>query len=187
MMTKVGSRVAILLPLWALASAQSAPYAQPAAPAPSVNPVLPAKTPVRVKLLSALGSKISKIDQHFPIELAEPVTVDGVALLPAGIRGEGEVVHAARARWGGKPGELILAVRFLQCGAVRVPIGRFRYAEAGKSRSGEAMAASLVLTPAVFLVAGGEVNVPAGTLADAQTVADTALPMTAGAPCPAAP
>lgn len=170
-------------------AAPTAPQTPPAPalsaqPAPSGFPTLPAKTPVTVKLLAPVGSKISKIDERFPIELAEPVVIDGVTLVPAGLKGEGEVVHAARARWGGKAGELILAVRFLQCGPVKLPIGRFRYSQAGSSRTTEAALAASLITPAMFLVGGGEVNVPAGTLATAQTIADVQLPMAAGAACP---
>lgn len=138
--------------------------------------IIAADTPVAIRTAAPVSSKTNRPDDRFPIELAEPIMRDGVVLVPAGVRGEGEVVHAAKAGWGGRPGELIVAARFLRCGTVELPLGRFRWSETGKSRSGAALAAGLLLTPAPFLVNGGQVEIPAGTLATARVTAAVTLP-----------
>lgn len=146
----------------------------------SVAPVVAADTQVTIRIVSALSSKTNRPDDRFTIELATPILRDGVTIMPAGVRGEGEVVHAEHAKWGGRPGELIVAARFVSCGAVRVPLGKFRWSETGQDRGGKAIAAGLLLTPAVFLVNGGEVRVPAGTLATARVTASVTLPANGG-------
>lgn len=161
---------------------------QAALPAPEASPiVIPADTAVAIRIVAPISSKTSRPDDRFAIELAEPILRDGAVLVPAGARGEGEVVHAAKAGWGGRPGELIVAARFLQCGAVKLPLGKFRWSATGANRSGAAMAAGFVLTPAIFLVNGGQVEVPAGTLATARVTASVALPSEGGCTTPPRP
>jgi hypothetical protein len=46
----------------------------------------------------------------------------GSVVAPAGTPGVGEVVHAAHASFGGKAGELILAVRYLELNGTRIPL-----------------------------------------------------------------
>lgn len=170
----------VLLAAFLLAAPQAA--TEPAA-SPTVE--LARDTPVSIRIAEPISSKTSRPDDRFAIELAEPLMVDGQVIVPAGARGVGEVVHAAKARWGGKAGELIIAARFLNCGAVQLPLSRFRWSETGESRDGAALAASIAFTPAAFLIKGGEVEVPSGARATARLSAAVTLPA-AGAPaCPA--
>ncbi|MET0587174.1 MAG: hypothetical protein ABWZ75_01520 [Novosphingobium sp.] len=71
----------------------------------------PALTPVSIQILAALGSKVSKSGDTFPIRLAAPVIVDGTVAIPAGAEGMGEVVHAKKGGGIGAAGELVLAAR----------------------------------------------------------------------------
>ena len=92
--------------LWA---AQVAAVASDPAPAPSVAPsavaeapasiMLPALTNVRIRVLADLGY-----------------------VVPAGTRGRGWVIHADKARFGGKAGELLLGARYLKLGDVEIPL-----------------------------------------------------------------
>lgn len=137
---------------------------------------LPKGTMVTFTISENLGSKISQIDQKFAISLSQPLkTIDGI-VIPAGITGMGEVVHAAKAGFAGKAGELTLAVRYLNCGSTRIPLSRFRYAAAGENRSESAFAASMVALPVGMMMAGGEIDVPVGTVGTARTSADVQLP-----------
>lgn len=121
---------------------------------------------VVVAIDSELSSKSARIDDYFPVRLAEPVSEGGRVLLPAGLRGEGQVVHVSRAKGLGKPGELIVAVRYLQCGPARIGLRGFRIDGAGRDNSGALVAASiaggLVASPLLF-IKGGEYVIPAGT------------------------
>ena len=151
---------------------------------PVVGPTaisVPTRTAVEIEIMQALGSKTSKGGDKFPIRLSEPLVVDGRTVLPAGLTGEGEVVHAAKARWGGKAGELVLAARYLDCGARRISLGYFKFGRAGKALTYEAL---LVPVVGPFL-GGGEVNMTPGTRANAQTKEIIELPGSADLACPA--
>src|SRR5262245_10944708 len=89
------------------ASASAAPVSDPAAH------VLAANTEVHLRLLAPVASNTHKHGDHFPLEVVDPVVVDGMTVIPAGAKGEGEVVHAQKAGFGGRGGELILASRFV--------------------------------------------------------------------------
>jgi len=132
----------------------------PANPGPAQGFVrLPANTPVDLEIAGALSSKTSKIDEMFPIRLRSAITVDGKIVVPAGTTGQGQVVHAAKARAMGKAGELILAARYLDCGDLRITLRGFRLGDVGKDNSTAVLAAVAVggvyAAPLMF-VSGGE-------------------------------
>ncbi len=145
--------------------------------------VIPKGTRLTIEIDAPLSSNISLPESRFTIHLAEDVMVDGWRVMMAGATGEGEVVHAAKAGWGGKAGELIINARFLDCGAVRLPIGKMRIAGRGANKTGEAIAASLVFSPAMFMVSGGNLSIPGGTRADAATLVDLPLATIEGSRC----
>lgn len=144
---------------------------------------VPARTMVEIEILETVNSKANHSRQSFAFRLAEPLTMNGRVVVPAGTPGVGEVVHAARARAGGKAGELILAARYLDLNGTRIPLRSLRYGRSqGVDNSGAvntgAMVAAAVLPMAAmlgYLIAGGEVNIPAGTRANAQTSAEITL------------
>ena len=171
-------------------AADAPPAVQPAAPAAgSVR--IPATTPLEFEFLSIINSKTSKIDEMFPIRLTKPILVDGQPVVPAGTTGEGQVVHAAKSGFGGKPGELIVTVRYLDYQGVRIPLRRFRMGGLGigEDRGGEAFGVSMVVPLAGFFMSGGEKTIPTGTHANAIVSADTDVPApapdTAPTPVPA--
>jgi hypothetical protein len=139
---------------------------------------IPALTPVALEILSTVNSQANKIGEKFAIRLTEPIVVDGVTVVPAGTAGSGDVVHAAKSRFGGKPGELIIAVRYLEYLGQRIPLRSLRFGGAtGKDNGGAAQAAGIAAGAVGGLVAmfitGGEVNVPAGTLGQAKVATET--------------
>ena len=167
------------------APAETAPPPAPAVEADAASPccTVPARTIVQIEITDTVNSKASRTGQSFAFRLAEPINVDGRVVAPAGTPGVGEVVHAARARAGGKAGELILAARYLDLNGTRVPLRSLRYGRSqGADNSGAVavggMVAAAVLPVASvlgYLIAGGEVNIPAGTRAHAQTSAEITL------------
>lgn len=56
--------------------------------------VVPAGTVLTVRLVDAVGSKISQPGQAFTATVADPVTVDGKTIIPAGANASGTVVDA---------------------------------------------------------------------------------------------
>jgi hypothetical protein len=146
----------------------------------STAPILPALTPVRIEILETMNSKTSQIGARFPIRLASPIDIPGGGQVPAGIAGWGDVVHAAKLRWGGKPGELILAVRYLEFGSVRIPLRSLTYDNPLERRDNTDLPFGIGIAAGAPAPAW-EVNIPAGTIANAKTSAQVTLP------APAAP
>jgi hypothetical protein len=64
------------------------------APAPKPATVIPAGTVITVRIGEAIGSKISEAGQTFTATVANPIEVDGVAVIPTGAPASGVVVDA---------------------------------------------------------------------------------------------
>jgi hypothetical protein len=154
---------------------------QPASPAPSLL--------VRVETVEPLSSLGSKRGDTFALRLLEAVALPDGSILPAGTGGRGEVVHAERAHAGGKPGELILAARFLETPQGRFRLRALRLTGVGKDQAypalGMAIAAEAALPGAsllAFFIRGGQFVAPAGTQGIAKL---DATPLPAPVPPPA--
>jgi hypothetical protein len=165
----------------------------PAAPVPAIT--LPAATSIKIALEAQVGSKVSQTGQSFPIRLVEPVVVDGVEVLPAGLKGEGQVVHAKKGGMAGSAGELVLAARYLDFHGRRIELRSFKFLEAedqastkGKDNVGLASATNAVIGPLGFLIGGGNTLIEPGTIATAKTrnVEVFTLPEGAAVKAPAA-
>lgn len=142
-----------------------------ATPAPAATAV-PAGTYVDFEILDPLNSKLSKPGDHFRIRTTVPIAFNGAVVVPQGAMGEGEVIHAARARAAGKAGELILAARFIDHQGQRIALRSFRFAQVGESRTDQAIIVGMVAVPVVLFMAGSEVDVPVGVRGQAKLVAD---------------
>ncbi|MEK6638048.1 MAG: hypothetical protein AABY88_08200 [Pseudomonadota bacterium] len=123
--------------------------------------------------------------------MKEPISINGQVIVPAGVTGSGDVVHAAKSRFGGKPGELIIAVRYLEHQGQRIPLRSLKFGTgSGKDNGGTAQAIGIAGGAVGGLVSmfitGGEVNVPAGTIAQAKTSTDVIItqPESKGTPTP---
>jgi hypothetical protein len=84
-------------------------------------------------------------------------------------------VHAARAGFAGRAGELILAARYLDHSGTRVPLRSLRFGQSGEDRAVAAFVASSLVLPLGFMMAGGHFEVPAGTRAIAKVAAATEI------------
>ncbi len=134
---------------------------------------------ILISVEGQVGSKISTAKEFFPIKLAQPVIVDGVEVLPAGITGEGQVVHAKKGGFAGSAGELILAARYLMHGDRRINLRSFKWIEEGdelpfkgKDNTDLVIATNAVLGPLGFLIGGGNTTIEPGTLATAKLRAE---------------
>ncbi len=141
--------------------------------------LVPVGQEVRITIEREISSATAVKGQTFPIRLAEPIVVNGLIIVPAGTTGEGQVVHASRAKGAGKPGELILAARFLEHGGARILLRGFDFQQVGKDRNEKTTTAAVILGTAfgvggglaTFFIKGGEIVVPAGTTAVARLAA----------------
>ena len=152
---------------------------------------LPAGTPIEIEIRDAVDSAKSQRGDKFAIAVHAPVYVGQQLVIPAGTPGVGEVVHADRARGGGKPGELILAARFLDLDGRRIPLRGMKLGTTGVDKFGKAMGLASIPVVGLFTyVRGGETFVPQGALAaaklaeafDAATAPVDAAPATESVP-----
>jgi hypothetical protein len=163
-------------PVFAQSASIEAPIDQPTIQ----ETTLPELTVVQIEILEPLNSKTSKIGDFFAIRLSDPIITDGKIIVPAGVTGKGEVIHAAKARAAGKAGELILTARYLDFNDTKIPLRSFKYgASTGKNNASEAFAVGVgVAAPLVLFVSGGNVDIPAGTRAHAKTAVEITMKTT---------
>ena len=127
---------------------------------------------VELELAEPVGSERHKNGDRFQLRLAAPLMLDGAVIVPAGTPGVGEVIHAQASRGGGKPGELLLAARFLQLPDGPLALRAMKLAARGQDKAGAALATSFVAGPFAMFVHGREIEVPAGTRALAKLAQD---------------
>ena len=140
--------------------------------------LLPALTPVSLVMDVEISSGTNKPGDRFPFHVAEAVAQGDVVLIPAGSTGEGEVVHAAKSKGGGRAGELVLAARFVTVAGRQVRLRSFS-AGSGNDRSGAALGVGIAFGLFGMLVRGGELVMPVGTAVSAKTAEDVPLPIAA--------
>lgn len=149
----------------------SAPAAMAAGQEQGGTLVVAAETPVVLELTEPIGSRHSKTLQRFALRLAEPILVDGRVAVPAGAPAVGEIVHAARA--GTKPGELILAARYIDVGTARIPLHKTRFSHTGASRSTTIVGGPGLIS---WSTSGDNIKLPVGFRLPAFVTAATAVP-----------
>ena len=135
----------------------------------------PANTTVELEILDLLNSSQRKRGDRFGLRVAEPLVVDGITLIPAGIRGVGEVVHAAAARGGGAPGELLIAARWLDVDGQSLKLRGLKLGVTGGDNSGMALGVSFAAGPFAMFIRGREIEIPAGTRVNARLADDARL------------
>ena len=170
-MTSWGTLAALLAVLGsAPAHAQSLPH--DAVTPPPACCRIPAGTVIELELVEPISSRNRTRGEKFALRLHGPLSMDGVIVLPAGTPGVGGIVHAARARGGGKPGELILAARYLQAPTMQLPLRGLTLDATGKDNSRTALAVAVAIGPFAQFIHGGEIEIPAGTIARAKLQQD---------------
>jgi len=151
---------------------------------PDVWVTVPALTPLYVAIDEEISSKKNKNGDRFPIYIHEDVRVGEVVVIPAGSRGEGEVIHAAKSSLGGKPGELIVTARFVRVDDREIRLRSLSLGAKGTDRSDTALAASVVTGPFGLFVVGGVMIIPRGAVAGAKTAVEIQLPAVAPTSAP---
>jgi len=127
---------------------------------------------IELELAEFVSSDRHKIGDRFKLRLATALSLDGTVILPAGTPGIGEVVHAQTSRGGGKPGELLLAARFLELPDGPLALRAMKLAARGQDKAGAALATSFVAGPFAMFMHGREIEIPAGTHAFAKLAQD---------------
>lgn len=146
-----------------------------AAPAPCCR--LAAGSVVELQLGESLSSMRHKRGDRFALRLSQPLVVDGAEPIPAGTPAVGEVVHGARSRGGGHPGELLIAGRYLEFNGRQIPLRGLSVGQSGRENINGAMGASFLIGPFAMFVRGREIEIPADTALHAKLAQDLDLPV----------
>jgi hypothetical protein len=184
------SRIALGLPALApagMAVAQT-PAPAPETPAPvAIDPDccrVVAGTVIDLEIAEPITSWQHKRGDKFQLRLAQPLVVDGRLLVPAGTTGVGEIVHAAAARGGGAPGELLIAARHLDVDGGQLLLRGMKLGGSGGDNSGMAFGVSFAAGPFAMFIRGHEIEIPAGARAYAKVAEDAVLPVSPALPNP---
>jgi len=127
---------------------------------------------VELEIAEAISSTRQKRGDKFALKLHAPVTCDGTTLIPTDTTGIGEIVHAEPSHGGGKPGELLIAARYLELNGTRWRLRGLKLGGKGQDKTNEAVAASFALGPFALFIHGKEIEIPAGTLVTAKLAQD---------------
>jgi hypothetical protein len=171
--------------------ASPAPEPTPIAATPTVNAVLRAGTPVQLRLMEEITTKkkAARVGQRFQLEVAAPVEVNGVVVIPSGTPAWGEITEVRNKGMWGKSGKLNARLLYLRVNGRQV---RLTGAFDDKGVTGTAgVVGAIALVPiAGFFMTGTSATFPKGgevgafidediELAIAQT---KPAPMVVGAP-----
>ena len=136
---------------------------------------VPANTVIALEILDVLNSSLHKRGDKFRLRVITPVVIDGRSLIATGTLGVGEIVHAAPARGGGAPGELLIAARSLDVGGQVAPLRGLKLGVTGGDNSGMALGVSFAAGPFAMFIRGHEIEIPAGTRVHAKVAQDVVL------------
>ena len=175
-----------LIALAGVTQAQTAPTATLAPlPASTDAAVLRTGTPVALKMREHLTTKEKnvRIGQRFQLEVAEPVTVGGQIVIPAGSPAVGEVTDVRNKGMWGKSGKINARILHVRVGD-RVIRLTGQVDDKGTTGTGGVVAAVALLPVAGFFTTGTSANIPIGAPVSAFIDEDVPLAITRTAPAP---
>ncbi len=185
----IGAVAALLAASPGVALGQTSEPTSVAAEAPAIAPVeapttitIPAGTTIVVEFSETLSSRTTQTGQLVGLRLREPLVVDGRTIAASGALGGGEVIDASRSGMGGRSGKLIVSGRFMEIAGQRARIRGLQVVIAGEDNSREAVN-TMILVPYVGwmggFITGGEIEIPAGTRAEARLTTNLVVPLSA--------
>jgi hypothetical protein len=140
-----------------------APPAAPIAAPPSANAVLRAGTPVQLQMMEEVTTKkkAAKVGQRFMLEVAAPVEVNGVVVIPAGTPAWGEIVGVRNKGMWGKSGHLDAKLLFARVNGRQIRLtGSFD--DKGKTGTAGVVGAVAFVPIAGFFMTGTSAVLPKG-------------------------
>ena len=169
------------------AAAPAEPVAAEPPPPPPAPVVVPAGTTLRVRLVQAVGSKISMDGQSFDATFSSPVVVRGVTAIPSGTRAVGTVTeaHASGRFKGGATLSLRLNSIRLNGQTYSIRTATYSQTSTGKGKRTAAMVGGGTGGGALIggiagggkgALIGGLIGAGAGTVGAATTNRDITLP-----------
>lgn len=161
------------------------PAASPIIAPPTTNAVLRAGTPITLRLLEEVTTKekAARVGQRIKMEVAAPVEVNGVVVIPAGSTAEGEVVSVRNKGMWGKSGRLEARVLYTRVNGRQIRLtGNFD--DKGVTGTAGVIGAVAFVPIAGFLLTGTSAVLPMGGEVPAFIDEDVQLAMVATTPAP---
>lgn len=146
-----------------------APTVAPVAPAPAIaavatpNAMLRAGTPVVLRLMEEITTKkkAARVGQRFMMEVAEPVVVNNVTVIPSGTPAWGEITNVRNKGMWGKSGKLDARILYLRANGRQVRLtGTFD--DKGVTGTAGVVGAVALVPIAGFFVTGTSAVLPKG-------------------------
>ena len=163
------------------ATAQLAPLA----PAASGAAVLRTGTSVALRTREELTTKGKKlrVGQRFQLEVAEPVSVNGQVVIPAGSPAVGEITEVRNKGMWGKSGGINARILHVRVGDRSIRLTG-QVDDKGKTGTAGVIGAAAFVPIAGFFVTGTSAVIPLGAPVSAFVDEDVALAFSAVAPAP---
>jgi hypothetical protein len=130
---------------------------------PTQNAMLRAGTPVVLRMMEEITTKkkAARVGQRFLMEVAEPVVVNSVTVIPAGTPAWGEITNVRNKGMWGKSGKLDARVLYLRVNGRQIRLtGTFD--DKGVTGTGGVVASVALVPLAGFFVTGTSAVLPKG-------------------------
>lgn len=163
-----------------------APATTPAiAPLATQNSVLRAGTPIQLRMKEEVTTKekAARVGQRFRMEVASPVELNGVVVIPAGSPAEGEIMTVRNKGMWGKSGHLSARALYVRVNGRQIRLtGTFD----DKGVTGTAgVVGAIAVAPVIgFFVTGTSATLPLGAPVSAFIDEDVELAVKVQAPAP---
>ena len=153
----------------------------PVAPPATGNAILRDGTEIPLRLEEELTTKGKqlRVGQRFHLTTTEPVTVNGVNVIPVGTPAEGEITDVRNKGMWGKSGHLAARILYMTLYGRQIRLtGNFD--DKGVAGGwGAAAVSAFVFLPAGFFMTGTSAEIPAGTIVKSFVGEDVPLAMAA--------
>ena len=151
------------------------------------NAMLRAGTPVALRMMEEITTKkkAARVGQRFLMEVAEPVVVNSVTVIPVGTPAWGEITNVRNKGMWGKSGKLDARVLYLRANGRQIRLtGTFD--DKGVTGTGGVVASVALVPLAGFFVTGTSAVLPKGGTVGGFIDEDVELAFASAAPAPLA-
>lgn len=155
--------ISLLAPQTLAQVVEPAAAPQAIAPVATTNAVLRAGTPVQLRLMEEITTqkKAARVGQRFMLEIAAPVEVNGVIVIPAGTPAWGEITEVRNKGMWGKSGKLTARLLYLRVNGRQIRLtGSFD--DKGVTGTAGVVGAIAVVPVVGFFVTGTSAVFPKG-------------------------
>lgn len=162
-----------------------APAAMPVAPVAATNAVLRAGTPIQLRMMEEVTTKkkAARVGQRFQLEVAAPVEVNGVVVIPTGSPAWGEITTVRNKGMWGKSGKLEARLLFVRVNGRQIRLtGAFD--DKGVTGTAGVVGAVAFVPVAGFFLTGTSARLPMGGEVGGFIDEDVPLAMANVAPAP---